>query len=155
MCNDCLNQLKWVTIIGAIVVMIFFYFLVISFAEEVDTTKAVIHHTASKDVSASTIDQWHKDRGWDEIGYHFIIRKDGTVEKGRNLNKQGAHAKGRDHYIGIALTGNNQFTSYQIKSLNNLLKRLGVKHIERHHEKCPGYGDKKLNELIENWEKDK
>jgi hypothetical protein len=103
-------------------------------------SKAVLHHTASHDVSASTIDKWHKQRGWDGIGYHFVIRANGSVEKGRSLNKSGAHAKGRNHYIGIALTGYDTFTDAQIKSLNALIKRLGITHVERHHEQCPGMG---------------
>jgi N-acetyl-anhydromuramyl-L-alanine amidase AmpD len=107
---------------------------------EVDTTKAVIHHTASPDVSAKVIDGWHKERGWDGIGYHFVIRKDGTIEEGRSLAKHGAHAKGRNHYVGITLTGYDDFTKAQITSLKKLLKDIGVKHIERHHENCPGTG---------------
>ena len=55
-------------------------------AKPVDTNKAVIHHTASFDVPVSTIDEWHKERGWDGCGYHFLIRADGTIEKGRSLN---------------------------------------------------------------------
>jgi len=107
---------------------------------KVDTTKAVIHHTASHDASVAEIDRWHKERGWDCIGYHFVIRKDGTIEEGRTLEKNGAHAKGRNHYVGIALTGYDTFTVDQINSLKTLLKRLGITHIEGHHENCPGPG---------------
>jgi hypothetical protein len=106
----------------------------------VDATKAVIHHTASHDVSAETIDQWHKEMGWDGIGYHFVIRKDGTIEKGRSLSKQGAHAKGRNHWVGIVLTGYDVFTNRQIASLRALITELGIKDIEAHHENCPGLG---------------
>ncbi len=109
-------------------------------AKPVDTTKAVIHHTASPDVSASTIDKWHKERGWDGIGYNYVIRKDGTIEKGRSLNKQGAHAKGRNHYVGIALTGYDTFTPEQEDSLTDLIQELGIIHIEPHHKNCPGPG---------------
>ena len=109
-------------------------------AAEVDTTKAVIHHTASHDVSAKTIDKWHKERGWDGIGYHYVIRKDGRVEKGRDLSKRGAHTKNRNRYIGIALTGNGTFTDRQLSSLRKLIAKIGITHIERHHEKCPGPG---------------
>ena len=109
-------------------------------AQEMDLTRAVIHHTASKDVSVETIDRWHKERGWDGIGYHYVIRKDGTVYKGRLLTKFGAHAKSRNHYIGIALTGHDYFTRAQVSSLKNLLIELEIKEIERHHEECPGKG---------------
>ena len=105
---------------------------------EVDTTKAVIHHTASHDVSVDEIDRWHKERGWDGIGYHFVIRKDGTIEKGRNLAKKGTHAKGRNQMIGIVLTGYDSFTTAQTDALIELLRELDIVHIERHHENCPG-----------------
>ena len=107
-----------------------------------DYTKAVIHHTAGsalsdRDLTVEEIDRYHKERGWDGIGYHFLIRKDGTVYKGRPLWKKGAHAKGRNNYIGIALTGYQTFTDEQVSSLKKLLKDLGVTHVERHHEECP------------------
>lgn len=130
--------------LAALVVCLSVFFLaamaIPCFAGEVDITRAVIHHTASHDVSAKTIDQWHRQRGWDGIGYHFVVRKDGKVESGRDIHKKGAHAKGRNHYIGIALTGHNEFTAQQLSSLRKLLKRLGVRHVERHHEQCPGGG---------------
>ncbi len=109
-------------------------------ASEMDLTRAVIHHTASHDVSAAEIDRWHKERGWDGIGYHYIIRANGKIEKGRDINKKGAHAKGRNHLIGIALTGNDEFTPRQISNLKELLRRLKIVRIERHHQHCPGQG---------------
>ena len=102
--------------------------------------KAVIHHTASHDVSAKEIDRWHKERGWTEIGYHYVIRKDGSIEKGRDINKIGAHAKGRNNRIGIALTGYDTFTEEQYKALGKLLNKLGIQYAEGHHEDCPGKG---------------
>lgn len=109
-------------------------------AEVVNTSMAVIHHSASPDVSVKTIDKWHKERGFNGIGYHFVIRQDGRIEKGRPLTKVGAHAKGRNKYIGICLTGYDKFTKAQIKSLITLLNDLSVRKIEPHHEKCPGKG---------------
>ena len=133
-----------------ILLILFIYIgsMVICYAEEMDLTKAVIHHTASPDVSVKEIDRWHKERGWDSIGYHFVIRADGTIEEGRPLTKKGAHTKGRNHYIGIVLTGYDMFTEKQIQSLIKLLIKLKIAHIERHHENCPGKG---LNlEIIRN-----
>ena len=129
--------------------LLFSLFLFLCIAQlcyaEVDTTKAVIHHTAGskesdRDLTVKEIDRYHKARGWDGIGYHYLIRKDGTICDGRPLWKHGAHAKGRNHYIGIALTGYDIFTKEQTDSLVTLLNRLGVKEIEPHHEKCPGKG---------------
>lgn len=106
-----------------------------------DLTKAVIHHSATPDVSIKVIRRYHMEHnGWDDVGYHFLIRQDGRIEIGRSLMKKGAHAPGRNHYIGICLTGEDKFTVAQVKSLITLLNDLGVRHIERHHEECPGPG---------------
>lgn len=116
-------------------------------AREIDTI--IVHHTLSGDVSAAEINRWHmQERGWSEIGYHFLIRADGTIEMGRPVSKTGAHAKGRNaHSIGIALTGVDIFTPEQIVSLNKLVEELcfdgKIKKIERHRvgqNACPGTG---------------
>ena len=113
-------------------------------AGNVDRTKAVIHHTAGSskeenmDITVKDIDRWHKERGWWGIGYHYLIRKNGIIEDGRPLTMVGAHAKGRNHYVGIALVGYGDFTPQQITSLKRLLGGLGTKHIENHHSNCPG-----------------
>lgn len=54
----------------------------------------VVHCSATaegKDFHSSDINRWHKARGFNEIGYHFVITLDGSVENGRDLEKQGAH----------------------------------------------------------------
>jgi N-acetylmuramoyl-L-alanine amidase len=70
----------------------------------------VVHHIGmanNDDVSAETGHQWHLNQGWSGIGYHFIIRKDGTIEEGRPLGTIGAHVYGENrHTIGINLVGN-------------------------------------------------
>ena len=109
-------------------------------AGTLDLTRAVIHHTDSHDVPASTIDDWHKERGFSGIGYHLVIRKDGTVEIGRSMTKKGAHALGRNDRIGIVLTGYNEFTDAQKNTLKKVLLELGVDSIQGHHENCPGPG---------------
>ena len=104
------------------------------------STTAIIHHTVSHDVSAKEIDRWHKERGWEGIGYHFVIRKDGTVEEGRDIDKIGAHAIGRNQHVGIVLTGYDTFTEEQGRALIRLLFELEIEQVERHHEECPGPG---------------
>jgi len=55
----------------------------------------VVHCSAThegKDIDASTIRRWHLERGFSDIGYHKVIKLDGTVEDGRSLERQGAHA---------------------------------------------------------------
>lgn len=111
-----------------------------------DPNTIIIHHSASPDVSAKKIKEWHLDRGWKDIGYHFVIRKNGNIELGRPWNKQGAHAKDRnENSLGICVTGNfeeNYPKKEQILSLVNLVNGLknkfNIDNIERHHGECPG-----------------
>jgi len=89
---------------------------------------------ASMDIGAKEIDEWHKARGWDKIGYHFVIRRSGKVEKGRDLNIVGAHVEGHNsESVGVCLVGGakkgadgkiypeNNFTPEQWATLKNLL----------------------------------
>lgn len=72
--------------------------------------KEIIIHAASTppsmDIGAKEIDRWHRAKGWLGIGYHFVIRRSGEVEVGRDLNTAGAHARGHNRYsVGICLVG--------------------------------------------------
>jgi N-acetylmuramoyl-L-alanine amidase len=65
----------------------------------VNISRIVIHCTATRegqDVSAATIRKWHKGQGWSDIGYHFVIRLDGTIEAGRPESKVGSHVRGHN-----------------------------------------------------------
>lgn len=56
--------------------------------------------------SAKQIDAWHKARGWRGIGYHYVVRRDGTIEFGRPESRVGAHCKGYNtHSIGVCYEG--------------------------------------------------
>lgn len=71
------------------------------------TNRFIVHHSLSGDVCVSTIDRWHMERGFDEVGYHEVIRKNGCSEHGRDISLVGAHAWGRNRdSIGVCLTGN-------------------------------------------------
>lgn len=110
----------------------------------------VIHHSASEDVPIETIDQWHRNKGWNGVGYHYIIRKNGDVEKGRPNKKMGAHTIGHNHHgIGICLTGNfmnSTPTKEQMSALKELLETLKeaypkvkvVRHRDLQATACPG-----------------
>lgn len=76
----------------------------------------VIHCSATRagmDVRASDIRKWHLERGFNDIGYHFVIDLDGRIEKGRPLPKDGAHCNTagtsgvvyNKHSIGICYVG--------------------------------------------------
>ena len=86
----------------------------------------VLHHSASRDVPAAEIHAWHLAKGWAGIGYHFVIRKNGSIERARPLEMIGAHAgpEVNGHSIGICLTGDfmkEEPTAAQIESLISLL----------------------------------
>lgn len=72
-------------------------------------THIVIHCTAtpaSMDIGADRINEWHLTKGWSGIGYHFVVKRDGTVEDGRPIERAGAHVKGFNaESIGVALVG--------------------------------------------------
>ncbi|MFI3172820.1 MAG: peptidoglycan-binding domain-containing protein [Eubacteriales bacterium] len=71
------------------------------------TTGIYLHHAAATTCDAATIHAWHKAKGWSGIGYHFVVRKDGTIERGRAIDKIGAHVTGYNSYsVGICFEGN-------------------------------------------------
>jgi N-acetyl-anhydromuramyl-L-alanine amidase AmpD len=99
----------------------------------------VIHHSASEEGGAERFDEWHKERGWEGLGYHFVIGNgtdtpDGQVEVGFRWQRQehGAHCKTDDGYynqhgIGICLVGNFDLTTpseAQTRSLVRLCRFL-------------------------------
>jgi len=71
--------------------------------------KAIVHCSATpegRDVSVETIRDWHKKRGWSDIGYHYVIDLDGVVHTGRPIERQGAHTKGYNkNSVGICYIG--------------------------------------------------
>ena len=108
-------------------------------AEKRQWSWIVIHHSATPTGNASKFDREHKAKGWDELGYHFVIGNgtgsgDGQVEVGPRWPKQkwGAHAKTADnqfneHGIGICLVGNfdvQRPTAAQQQSLAKLVAYL-------------------------------
>ena len=124
-----------------------------------ETNRIIIHHTGSgadndMDASAEQIHGWHCKKGWAGIGYHYVVRKDGTVERGRPLDCIGAHAEGANYdSIGIHLSGDFTHvepTGEQIEStallIANLCEEFDIptdrEHILGHREvgqsSCPG-----------------
>ena len=102
-------------------------------SERKETEYIVIHCSATKasmNTDAKEIDRWHRQRGWRKIGYHWVIRRDGVVEEGRDLGEVGAHAKGFNHNsVGICMVGGiddkgepeNNYTEEQWKALEQLV----------------------------------
>lgn len=56
--------------------------------------------------SVADIDAWHRQKGWNGIGYHYVVRRDGSIEQGRPTNEVGAHCLNHNkHSIGICYEG--------------------------------------------------
>ena len=86
---------------------------------------------ATSDIGAAEIRKWHKDKGWSDIGYHAVIRRNGTVEAGRPEWKVGAHVAGHNtDNLGVCLVGGinsqgkaeNNFTPEQMAALRQVLQ---------------------------------
>lgn len=72
-------------------------------------TEIIIHCTATREgveVHASDIDRWHRKKGWNGIGYHYVVTLDGSIEKGRADAVTGAHTVGHNTAsIGVVYVG--------------------------------------------------
>ena len=78
---------------------------------------------ADEPLGARGIHSMHLGFGWDGIGYHAVIDRDGTVERGRPEYWVGAHVKGHNHEsLGVCLIGQEQFTEAQMDALEAVLK---------------------------------
>ena len=74
------------------------------------TVKLLIIHCSavrpSQRSSAADIDRWHRERGFCGIGYHYVVRRDGSLELGRPIEQTGAHCRNHNRYsIGICYEG--------------------------------------------------
>lgn len=91
-----------------------------------EITTIVSHWSATfinQNIGAEEIHQWHLRNGGDGCGYHYIIRRDGRLQRGRPLNRVGAHVDGFNEYsIGVCLIGGinalsgSNYTSQQVSS---------------------------------------
>ena len=72
-------------------------------------TLIILHCSATPegtDIGAAKIDEWHRARGFAQIGYHWVVRLDGTIEQGRPEELTGAHCKNHNlHSIGVCYIG--------------------------------------------------
>lgn len=142
---------------------------IMALSERSFTDMIVIHHTGEADIDASAeqIDQWHKSNNppWAMIGYHFVIRKNGDIERGRPEWAVGSHAYGENyHTLGIHLSGDfmtAEPTAAQMESCIALVNYLCIRYdipIDRDHivghcdlmsTDCPGTNlYNRLDEII-------
>jgi N-acetylmuramoyl-L-alanine amidase len=120
----------------------------------------IIHCSASDNPEhddISVIRKWHKEKGYDDVGYHYFIRKNGVIQKGRKLFEVGAHCKNHNsNTVGICLSGNKKFTSAQFKAaalivhdLDEILPNLMPNPVYPHsffdeNKTCPNFPIKEI-----------
>ena len=123
----------------------------------------IVHCSATREgqhVTVQQIRQWHLQRKFADIGYHYVVYLDGTVHKGRPLEKAGAHCKGHNaHSIGICYVGGldrngnpkDTRTAAQKAALLSLIRELRHRfpgatvhgHREFANKACPCFDAKK------------
>lgn len=126
--------------------------------------RIIIHCSASPSGRADTIediDRWHRARGWNGCGYHYVIHLDGTVHPGRPESEIGAHCTGYNSTsIGICYIGGmnedlrtpaDTRTEAQKQALLTLLRELRTRypkarilgHRDLAHKACPSFDARK------------
>lgn len=102
-----------------------------------DIDKIIVHCSATPEGRHTTVEeirQWHLQRGWKDIGYHYVIYLDGTIHKGRPEEVVGAHCSGYNkNSIGVCYIGGvdkdgktpkDTRTEGQKRALREILNRL-------------------------------
>ena len=123
------------------------------FTSRFKTDYIVLHHAEAVKCTAQDVHSWHRANGWTGIGYHFFVRKDGTIYRGRPINVVGAHVQGMNSCsIGICAEGDyhtkeKTMPQAQKKSIIELCQYLKknyypnakiVGHREIGDSNCPG-----------------
>lgn len=122
--------------------------------------KIILHCTATtsaRQLSVKEVRKWHQARGWHDIGYHYLIHQDGTIEKGRPIQKVGAHALNNNaSSVGVAYCGGvdkdgepkDTMTKKQQQAFRDLVHALRlvfswdidvVGHNEYSNKACPSF----------------
>ena len=134
-----------------------------------EITEIIVHCSdtpAGRHTTVEEIREWHLQRGWSDIGYHYVIYLDGTVHEGRPVEKIGSHCKGHNKCsIGVAYIGGGKGvdtrTEDQRDSLVDLLVYLKTTypkariygHRDFSTKSCPSFDATKEYENISNmWE---
>lgn len=120
-------------------------------SQRASTKYIALHHAEASSCSVYDIDAWHKEFGWSGIGYHFFVRKNGEIYRGRPIGSLGAHVKGMNNCsLGICAEGSymkETMPAVQKKAIAELLDYLKtnfypdaqiVGHREIGSSDCPG-----------------
>ena len=120
------------------------------FVRRGSTDEIILHHAEAKSASVEEVNRWHLERGWTGIGYHFYIRKDGRIYRGRPEWATGAHAQGHNsRAVGICCEGSymtETMPKAQFDALVGLVREEMAKYpgakVLRHRDvnstDCPG-----------------
>ena len=114
--------------------------------------KHIIHCSDSTFGNVMEIRRWHLARGFDDVGYHFVIIRNGEIEVGRQLCTVGAHCRGYNiDSIGTCLIGVDNFNQVQLDTLTKLhngllelfpnIKAYGHREFNK-HKTCPNLSQK-------------
>lgn len=115
-----------------------------NFTRRSKTDMVVVHHAAARSASVEDINQWHLGNGWNGIGYHYFVRKDGSVYRGRPEWAVGSHAIGsNDRSIGVCCEGDYMVETMPaaqlavVKALlRDIMGRWGKLRLVRHKDVC-------------------
>ena len=115
-----------------------------SLKNRTSTKRIILHHAESKSCTADDIHSWHLANGWAGIGYHFFVRKDGAIYRGRPENVIGSHAKGSNSdSIGICFEGSYMTETMGQTQINAgrelvsyLKKKYGISKVQKHKDVC-------------------
>jgi N-acetylmuramoyl-L-alanine amidase len=128
-------------------------------------TEIIVHCSATpegKDYTVLDIRKWHKQQGWSDIGYHYVVYRNGHIEAGRDVDIIGAHCEGHNaHSIGVCYIGGcardgrtpkDTRTLAQKAALISVLTELrqmypqakiyGHRDFDKHGKKCPSFDAK-------------
>ena len=115
-----------------------------SLKNRTSTKRIILHHAESKSCTADDIHSWHLANGWAGIGYHFFVRKDGSIYRGRPEEVVGSHAKGSNSdSIGICFEGSYMTETMGQTQINAgrelvsyLKKKYGISKVQKHKDVC-------------------
>ena len=102
----------------------------------------VLHHAAANG-SVYDVHNWHLANGWAGIGYHFYVRKDGSVYRGRPENWTGSHTSGHNSKIGICAEGNFEADQMGVAQKNAIIELL--EYLYGKYGDLPVYGHRDLD----------
>lgn len=135
-----------------------------------ETKKIIVHCSDTASGTVEAIRRFHttpqpNGRGWEDIGYHYVITQDGIIGVGRPEEMIGAHCEKENHdSVGVCLVGIKEFNDLQMASLKNLvvslLNKYGLlpENVSAHYEwpsavaqgkTCPNIKGDDLRTLIQ------